>query len=244
MPIIYLSPSTQETRHYAGGGNEEYYMNLIVDELVPYLNSAGINYVRSNHNKPVSSSINQSNLGNYDLHLAIHSGEEESDEKMQGQKRGANVYYTPGDPESFRASQIIHNHFKEIYPISEQVKNIPNNLFVELKDTNAPAVLLEVAQHDNYEDANWIRENVENIAENIAMSLTEFFSIPLITPQQPHIIFTSEKLDLYSRPSTTSPIISVIPSGANLLKLGEWENWSTVDYLGNIGYVKLPIQSE
>lgn len=242
MPIIYLSPSTQEIRHYAGGGNEEYYMNLIVDELVPYLNSAGINYMRSNPNNPVSSSINQSNLGNYNLHFAIHSGE--SNEEMQGKKRGANVYYTPGDPESYRASQIMYRNFKEIYPFPEQVNHMPNNLFVELKDTNAPAVLLEIAQHDNYEDANWVRENIENIAENIAMSLTEFFSIPLITPQQPHIIFTSEKLGLYSRPSTTSEIISIIPSGANLLKLGEWENWSTVDYLGNVGYVKSPIQMD
>ena len=37
MPNIYLSPSTQEFNPYAGGGNEEYYMNLIADAMEPYL---------------------------------------------------------------------------------------------------------------------------------------------------------------------------------------------------------------
>lgn len=236
MPIIYLSPSTQETNHYADGGNEEYYMNLIVDELVPYLNSSGINYLRNNPNKPVSNAINQSNKEIYDLHLAIHTGEKKGN--LAGQTRGANIYYTPGNPESYRASKMIYQNFKEIYPIPDKVNQIPNDLLVELKDTSAPSVLLEIAQHDNYEDAAWVRENIENIAENIAMSLTEFFSIPLITPKTPQIISTPKTLNLYSRPSTKSEIILTIPPDANLLKLGEWENWNTVDYLGNIGYIE------
>ena len=33
MPTIYLSPSTQEFNPYSGGGNEEYYMNLIADAM-------------------------------------------------------------------------------------------------------------------------------------------------------------------------------------------------------------------
>ena len=33
MPTIYLSPSTQEFNPYNGGGNEEYYMNLIADAM-------------------------------------------------------------------------------------------------------------------------------------------------------------------------------------------------------------------
>ena len=42
MPLIYLSPSTQEWNPYVNGGNEEYYMNLIADAMVPFLNSSGI----------------------------------------------------------------------------------------------------------------------------------------------------------------------------------------------------------
>lgn len=35
MPIIYLSPSTQEWNYYVNGGTEEEYMNLLADKMVP-----------------------------------------------------------------------------------------------------------------------------------------------------------------------------------------------------------------
>lgn len=48
MPTIYLSPSTQEFNIYVNDTqSEEYYMNLIADAMIPYLNAAGINYVRN-----------------------------------------------------------------------------------------------------------------------------------------------------------------------------------------------------
>ena len=39
MPIIYLSPSTQEYNSFGTGGTEEQYMNLLADKLVPYLDA-------------------------------------------------------------------------------------------------------------------------------------------------------------------------------------------------------------
>ena len=47
MPIIYLSPSTQENNYYVNGGTEEQYMNLLADKMVPYLNASGIRYTRN-----------------------------------------------------------------------------------------------------------------------------------------------------------------------------------------------------
>ena len=44
MPIIYLSPSTQEWNYYVNGGTEEEYMNLLADKMVPYLVDYGIMY--------------------------------------------------------------------------------------------------------------------------------------------------------------------------------------------------------
>ena len=37
MPIIYLSPSLQPFNKYTGGGDEQYYMNLVADAMEPYL---------------------------------------------------------------------------------------------------------------------------------------------------------------------------------------------------------------
>ena len=73
MPIIYLSPSTQEFNLYSGGGSEEYYMNLIADAMEPYLVASGIRFVRNTPDMTAASSIAASNRGNYDLHFALHS---------------------------------------------------------------------------------------------------------------------------------------------------------------------------
>ena len=40
MPIIYLSPSTQEFNHYVTGGTEEGWMNLLADAMEPLLSVA------------------------------------------------------------------------------------------------------------------------------------------------------------------------------------------------------------
>ena len=73
MPNIFLSPSTQEYNPYIIGGSEEYYMNLIADAMEPYLRSSGIQFTRNNRNGSAAQSIAQSNAGNYDLHVALHS---------------------------------------------------------------------------------------------------------------------------------------------------------------------------
>lgn len=59
---------------------------------------------------------------------------------------------------------------------------MPAISLAELSRTKAPAVLIELAYHDNPEEAQWIRDNIGNIAENLALSVTEFFGVPLAQP--------------------------------------------------------------
>ena len=101
MPIIYLSPSTQEKNDYVNGGTEEQYMNLLADKMVPYLEASGIHYVRNTPEMTAASSIAASNAGNYDLHLALHSNA--APEVRSGQVRGILVFYYPGSQAGQRA---------------------------------------------------------------------------------------------------------------------------------------------
>ena len=48
MPIIYLSPSTQDWNQYVNGGTEEEWMNLLADKMVPMLGAGG--QVYNGHN--------------------------------------------------------------------------------------------------------------------------------------------------------------------------------------------------
>jgi N-acetylmuramoyl-L-alanine amidase len=181
MPTVFLSPSTQEYNNYiTGGGSEEYYMNLIADAMIPYLEASGINYSRNNPALTVANSIAQSNAGTYDLHLAIHSNA--SPESSPGAFRGPNVYYYSTSQEGRRAADIFANNLKAIYPNPDLVITLPTTTLTELRRTVAPAILVEVAYHDNWGDANWIVNNIGPIAGNLALSLTEFLGIPFVSP--------------------------------------------------------------
>ena len=53
-------------------------------------------------------------------------------------------------------AEILAENFKKIYPDPSKVRAVPTTRLVELTKTNAPAVLMEIAYHDNPEDAAWI----------------------------------------------------------------------------------------
>ena len=239
MPTIYLSPSTQEFNPYSGGGNEEQYMNLVADAMVPYLNASGIGYVRNTPDMTASTSITASNNGNYDLHLALHSN---ASGNGNGQIRGAEFYYYPSSQNGLRAAEIFANNFKLIYPIPQNVRTVATTTLGEVRRTKAPAILAEIAYHDNPDDANWIRENVDLIAENLVVSLTDYFGIPFNTPtpgSETVVVSTpfGGNLNIREQPSITSNILGVIPNGTQIISYYNTGQWSFIRYGQLTGYV-------
>jgi len=238
MPKIYLSPSTQEGNMYVIGGSEEYYTNLIADAMIPYLLSNGIQYTRNTPEMTAASSIAASNRGNYDLHLAIHSNA--APEGQYGTYRGVDVYYSPISRNGRRAAEIFARNLKSIYPIPAKVRAISTTSIGEVTQTRAPAVFLELGYHDNVQDANWVSGNIESIARNLVLSLTEYFGIPFVEPMTPRrgvVNLTSGTLNLRARPSRNSRIIARIPNRSPLTVNGQWQEWYVVNYQGQVGYV-------
>ena len=181
MPIVFLSPSTQEfNSYYDGNGSEEYYMNRIADAMVPYLEASGITVVRNTTQDTALTSAQKSNQAGAQLHLAIHSNA--SPEELAGRLRGTDVYYYTGSTQGRRAADIIANNFSLISPTPQLVDIIPTTRLVELRRTVAPSVLVEIAYHDNPDDANWIRANIRDIARNLAASVADFFGVPFRQP--------------------------------------------------------------
>ena len=180
MPTIYLSPSTQEFNTYVTGNSEEYYANLIADAMEPYLRASGIDFVRNNPSSTLSQTIAQSNSSDYDLHLALHSNA--SPEAQKGENQGVQIYYFPTSQSGKNAADIIAENYKGIYPDSDNIKVIPTTSLAEVRRTKAPSVLVETAFHDNQEDADWIRSNIEEIAENLSKSVADFLGVPFVTP--------------------------------------------------------------
>lgn len=241
MPRLYLSPSLQEFNLYSGGGNEEYYMNLLADRLEPYLWASGIQYIR---NDPISQEladvIAQSNRSNIDLHLALHSNA--AGEGKEGQLRGVEVYYNPSNRFSQRAAELLAEQMKKIYPDPSKVCILPTDRLAEVLKVNAPSVLLEVAYHDNWEDAQWIRENLGEIARAVAKAVCAYFGIPFVEPQPTRVAVVNTggaNLNLRQFPSTQSTVLASIPNGSRVVVHSNIGNgWSVVSFNERTGYVR------
>jgi len=239
LPIIYLSPSTQEANEYAGGGTEEFYMNLLADDMEPWLRSTGIIYVRNRPEMTAKTSIRASNAGNYDLHLALHSNA--AGEGKAGTVRGIIVFYAPGSERGKRAAAIVAEGLKEIYPLPGSVRTEGSLRLGEVRQTYAPAVFVELAYHDNEEDAAWIKNDLPEIAGNLSGSIARYFGLPLVTPQPERTgMVATERgpLNIRQRPSLSSPVTATAPKGSALTVFGERDGWSTVEYDGVHGFAK------
>lgn len=237
MPTIYLSPSTQQANPYITGGTEEYYMNRLADAMVPYLRSSGIQYTRNTPDMTAASSIRASNAGNYDVHLALHSNA--APDALSGQIRGTDVYFYPGSTSGRRLADLLVDNLKQVYPNPAKVRAVPTTSLGEVSRTRAPGVLIEYAYHDNVEDANWIKNNLDSIARATVRALTEYFGIPFVEPQpaqEARVNVSSGYLNIRSKPSTNSTVLARAYDGDPITILGEWQGWDVVNYRGTVGY--------
>ena len=183
MPSLFLSPSVQQFNPYVNGlGSDEYYMNLIADAMEPYLYASGITFTRNDPDAPLSQAIALSNAGNYDFHLALHSNA--APDNLSGQIQGSDIYYYATSAEGQHAADIFAENLKVIYPDPDRVRTVANTTLGELRLTRAPANLIELAYHDNLQDALWIIDNIQLIARTLVLSLTEYFGIPFVDPYQ------------------------------------------------------------
>lgn len=212
-------------------------MNLIADAMEPYLVASGISFSRNTPDMTAASSIAASNAGNYDLHLALHSNAVGSGSPTV---RGTDIYYYPGSAAGRRFAEIAADNLRLIYPLPERVKTVTTTSLGEVARVKAPGVLIELAYHDNPEDADWIRNNINEIAENLVLSLTEYFGIPFNMPGPIEIGYAATgggNLNVRRLPSTTAPVIGKIPNGAEIVIYNRLPDWLLAGYGGIIGYV-------
>lgn len=107
MPIIYLSPSTQDWNPYVtGSGSEEYWMNRIADAMEPYLRANGIRYRRNDPDTSAAAAIREANSGYYDFYLALHSNAIGNGEP-QNTARGIIAFYYPTSTGGQRGAELI-----------------------------------------------------------------------------------------------------------------------------------------
>lgn len=237
MPTLFLSPSTQQFNPYVTSGNEEYWMNQLADRMVPYLQASGVEVTRNDPEQNAAAAIRQSNAGNYDFHLALHSNA--SGEGSEGMNRGIDIYYYPGSADGLRMAEILVDNLKPIYPLPDLVRALPTVNIGEVRRTRAPSVLAELGYHDNREDAMWIENNLDAIARALALGVTEYFGVPFVEPtqeRQGRVTVQWGRLNIRELPTTQSPVLIQAENGDPLTILGESGNWYSVRYKDILGY--------
>ena len=138
-------------------------------------------------------------------------------------------------------AEILIDNLKEIYPLPELARAEATTAIGELRQTRAPSVLLELAFHDNEEDARWIEDNLPSIAQKLALSVTEYFGVPFLTPgpeRTGQVVLGAGSLNLRNLPIITSRILRQIPNGATVTIINETDGWYVVEYDGTIGFAR------
>ncbi|MCI2105494.1 MAG: N-acetylmuramoyl-L-alanine amidase [Intestinimonas sp.] len=238
MPLLYLSPSTQENNDYVNGGTEKEWMNRLADVMEPYLAASGIQYVRNAPEMTTAMSIRASNQGEYALHLALHTNA--APEGSRGQERGMLVFYYPGSSGGKQAAESVAEGLKSIYPLPNLVRAEPTTAIGEVRRVRAPSVFLELGYHDNADDVAWIESSLDAIARSVIESLTEYFGIPFLEPcpERPGIVDMSwGSLSIRSRPDTAAPILAKAYDGAKVAMVGQWQGWDLIRFGDVAGYV-------
>ena len=241
MPSIFLSPSTQDfNQYYDNSGSERYYMNLIADAMEPYLTTSGISYTRNNPNATVRQSIEDSNAGNYDLHLALHSNA--SPEALAGKLTGSDFYYYTRSLRGRDAATVLADNFMSVYPDPSKVRLMPTTSIAEVVRTRAPSVLIEIAYHDNPEDAEWIKNNIEEIARNLSQGVAEYLGVIFVSPEEYSgvktgvVVTEGGRLNIRERPSMDAAVLAQIPNGENVNVYCSTGLWYVVEYGGILGF--------
>jgi len=237
MPRIFLSPSTQQYNEFVTSGTEEYFMNQIADRMEPLLRSNGIMFSRNTPDMTAASSIAASNAGNYALHLSLHSNA--SPAASYGQNRGSITFFYPTSAQGAAAAGAIAGRIRRIYPLPELVTVRPTTEIGEVAKVRAVAAFVEIAYHDNEDDARWITENLTPIAEAITTGVTDYFGLPFlpVVPQRSGVVSTSgSALNIRSLPNMSARILAQAHDGAKLTILNEWMGWYVVEFGGYRGF--------
>jgi N-acetylmuramoyl-L-alanine amidase len=171
---IYVSPSDQHRNLYAvGDTNEKDQCHAISAALIKALVRCGMQ-AKTNYTASMQERVKESNEWGADLHLPIHTN------AFNGKVKGTRLFCYNKTGEGYRASVAVMSALAPITP--GESDSITVKHFYEVKYAHAPTVYLEVGFHDNKEEAKWMIENTEQIAEAICQGVCDYFGVKYEAP--------------------------------------------------------------
>ena len=175
---IYISPSSQTDNRYAyGNTNEAAQCRKIATALVAALKRCGFEAM-TNVTTDMYGHVKESNQWEADLHVPIHTN------AHNGETQGTRLFAYNTTGEGYKACKAIMATLSPITPgSSDKITAYPS--LYEVKSAVAPTAYIEVAFHDNVEEAKWIIEHIEDIAEAICKGICNHYNVKYIEQTKP-----------------------------------------------------------
>ena len=143
----------------------------VADLVVGYLTAAGVEVVGSLQSDSLHEVVSASNCADADVFISIHCN------ACNGSANGTEVWHYYGSGEGEKLADCIQNQIVDaLGTVDRGVKGAKpgvNGLYV-LSNTDAVAVLVELAFIDNESDAALLRERQDEFARAIARGVTDY----------------------------------------------------------------------
>lgn len=171
---IYISPSSQPANVYAvGNTNEQEQCRKIGAALEKALDRCGF-VAHVGLSGTMQTRTADSNKLGVDLHLPVHTN------ACDGKVAGLRIMISKKGAEAEKIAKAIMATLAPITPGKSDGISLYPNLY-EIKNTKAICVYIEVGFHDNKEEAKWIIEHTNDIAEAICKGLCNHYGVKYVT---------------------------------------------------------------
>lgn len=185
---VYLSPERRPNPHSPYYGYPGVYEHDVCCEIAEYTKAAllrcgfEVKIARPEDTMQIRVAEGISWKANY--YMPIHTNAATATLK-EGTARGPCVLrYGKSGGASDRACQITYKQLMKIYTGKSNRTNpvYERSDFYEIGQTPMLSVYPELAFHDNGDDATWILNNKQNIAEALCKGVCEWFSVEYVNP--------------------------------------------------------------
>lgn len=192
---VYVSPSSQTDNKYAvGDTTEAAQCRKIAKALVKALKRCGFDAM-TNVIGDMYARVKESNKWGANLHIPIHTNAHNKKVK------GTRLFCFSKNGEGYKACKAIMAALAPITPGSSDSITV-NKVMYENRVAKAPTAYVEVAFHDNAEEARWIIDHTEDIAEAICKGVCNYYGMKYVAsvaaePVKPEVPKAESKEKLY-----------------------------------------------
>ncbi|MBC1605649.1 N-acetylmuramoyl-L-alanine amidase [Listeria rocourtiae] len=216
-------------------------------EATKYARSLGIKVINnrtSNVARNISADAKKANREKVDAVLEIHF------DSATATAQGTTGFYCEGSATSKSLAQKVNDHVDDYFKdrgIKPDTSTRHGRLGI-LRETNAPAMLLETCFISNNADMTTYKEKKLLIAQAIVHGALEYFniSIPNKAPSAPtgkQGVYAKMQLNIRTKAKWDSPVAFRIPEAYYAqLNWGVRENgWVRVEYQGKVGWMSAAV---